>query len=73
MKSHLMAPIVRPSYVAPTAMVLQGWRGNAVPRPVPPPDAYPYEGARLAVRPHVERSAVSYQPSAARHRRVASG
>ena len=61
------------SDVAPTAMVLQGWRGNAVPRPVPPPGAYPYGGGRLAVRPHVERSAVSYQPSAARHRRMASG
>ena len=47
--SFLPPPVVSTG-VAPTALVLQGWRGSAVPRPVPTPGAS--AGARRADRPH---------------------
>jgi hypothetical protein len=47
-----LPPPVASTDVAPTALVLQGWRGHAIPRPVPTPGASPSAGARRAVRPH---------------------
>jgi hypothetical protein len=49
--SFLLPPVANTG-VAPTALVLQGWRGTAVPRPVPTPGASGPAGARHAVRPH---------------------
>ena len=45
-----LPPPVASTDVAPTALVLQGWRGTAVPRPVPM--SGPSPGARRAVGPH---------------------
>jgi hypothetical protein len=45
-------PPVASTGVAPTTLVLQGWRGTAVPRPVPTPGASGPAGARHAVRSH---------------------
>jgi hypothetical protein len=45
-----LPPPVASTDVAPTALVLQGRRGTAVPRPEPTPGPSP--GARHAVRPH---------------------
>jgi hypothetical protein len=49
----LLLPPVASTGVAPTALVLQGWRGTAVPRPVPTPGTSGRAGARHAVRPHM--------------------
>jgi hypothetical protein len=48
--SFLLPPAASPD-VAPTALVLQGWRGTAVARPVPTPGASGLAGAGHAVRP----------------------
>ena len=45
-----LPPPVASTDVAPTALVLQGWRGTAVPRPVPM--SGPSPGARRAARSH---------------------
>jgi hypothetical protein len=45
-----LPPPVASTAPAPTVLVLQGWRGTAVSRPVPTPGASP--GARRPVRPH---------------------
>jgi hypothetical protein len=50
--SFLLPPVASTG-VARTALVLQGWRGTALTRPVPTPDASGPVGARHAVRPHV--------------------
>ena len=46
-----LPPPVASTDPAPTALVLQGWRGTAIPRPTPTPGLSP--GARRAVRPRV--------------------
>ena len=48
--SFLLPPVASTG-VAPTALVLQGWRGTAVPRRVPTPGASGPAGARHAVHP----------------------
>ena len=53
--SFLLPPVASTG-VAPTALVLQGSRGTAVPRPVPTPGASLPVGARHAVRPHAALS-----------------
>jgi hypothetical protein len=50
--SFLLPPVTSTG-VAPSALVLQGWRGIAVPRPAPTPGASGPAGAGHAVRPHV--------------------
>ena len=49
-----LPPPVASTDVAPTALVLQGWRGTAVPRLLPM--LGPSAGARRAVRPHAASS-----------------
>jgi hypothetical protein len=49
--SFLLPPVASTG-AAPTALVLQGWRGTAAPRPMPTPGASGPAGARHAVRPH---------------------
>jgi hypothetical protein len=48
----LLPPPVASTAVAPTALVLQGWRGTAVPRLLPMPMSGRSVEARRAVRPH---------------------
>jgi hypothetical protein len=49
--SFLLPPVASTG-AARTALVLQGWRGTALARPVPTPGASGPAGARHAVRPH---------------------